>query len=109
MKHKQAATRPLQEDAATPKPTRSTRTGNGQGQLAAGNGHEELIRQKAYSLYEARQGEPGHELDDWLRAEAQLSQEASRVETGQGAPGQELANWLRSEAQVSQEASGQTA
>ena len=31
---------------------------------------EEQIRRRAYELYEARGWEDGHELDDWLQAEA---------------------------------------
>ncbi len=33
---------------------------------------ERQIRQHAYQLYEARGREDGHELEDWLRAEAEL-------------------------------------
>jgi hypothetical protein len=33
---------------------------------------EEVIRTRAYQLYEERGCEPGHELDDWLRAEAEI-------------------------------------
>jgi len=33
---------------------------------------EEQIRLRAYELYEARGGEDGHELDDWLKAEAEI-------------------------------------
>lgn len=33
---------------------------------------EQAIREAAYACYEARGGEPGHELDDWLTAEAQV-------------------------------------
>ncbi len=33
---------------------------------------EEQIRYRAYELYEARGAEPGHELDDWLRAEDEV-------------------------------------
>ena len=40
----------------------------------AGNGRDELIRRTAYSLYEARKYEGGHELEDWLQAEAQINQ-----------------------------------
>lgn len=32
----------------------------------------ERIRQRAYELYEARGGEPGHEIDDWLQSEAEV-------------------------------------
>lgn len=31
------------------------------------------IRLYAYSLYEQRGGEHGHDLDDWLRAEGELT------------------------------------
>jgi len=34
---------------------------------------EEEIRRRAYVLYEQRGREDGHDLDDWLRAEAELS------------------------------------
>ena len=30
------------------------------------------VAQRAYELYETRGREPGHELDDWLKAEAEL-------------------------------------
>jgi len=33
---------------------------------------EELIRQRAYELYEQRGREDGHALDDWLAAEAEI-------------------------------------
>jgi len=33
---------------------------------------EEQIRLRAYALYEARGREDGHELDDWLQAEAEI-------------------------------------
>lgn len=33
---------------------------------------EEQIRRRAYELYEARGREDGHELDDWLQAEAEI-------------------------------------
>jgi len=33
---------------------------------------EEEIRKRAYEFFEARGGEDGHELDDWLRAEEEL-------------------------------------
>lgn len=34
---------------------------------------EEEIRLRAYYLYLERDGEPGHELEDWLRAEQELT------------------------------------
>jgi len=33
---------------------------------------EGLIRQRAFQLYEERGCEDGHELDDWLQAEAEM-------------------------------------
>lgn len=37
-------------------------------------GRDEIIRQRAYSLYQARGGIGGNALDDWLQAEAQVKQ-----------------------------------
>ena len=36
---------------------------------------EYQIRQRAYELYEARGRERGHELEDWLRAEEEITRE----------------------------------
>ncbi|MGH7699383.1 MAG: DUF2934 domain-containing protein [Gemmatimonadales bacterium] len=33
---------------------------------------EEAIRRRAYELFEQRGGEPGHEHEDWARAEREL-------------------------------------
>ncbi len=33
---------------------------------------EEQIRTRAYQFYEERGREPGHEVEDWLRAEAEI-------------------------------------
>ena len=33
---------------------------------------EEETRRRAYELFEARGGEDGHELEDWLRAEEEI-------------------------------------
>jgi len=38
---------------------------------------EEAIAKRAYELYLQRGSVSGHELDDWLEAEAELSTEAS--------------------------------
>ena len=32
----------------------------------------EFIRTRAYQLFELRDRQPGHELDDWLRAEREI-------------------------------------
>jgi hypothetical protein len=34
----------------------------------------DLIRKRAYELFEARGRQPGHELDDWLQAEREINQ-----------------------------------
>lgn len=34
---------------------------------------EDAIRRRAYELYLARNGEHGHDLDDWLQAEKELA------------------------------------
>jgi Protein of unknown function (DUF2934) len=40
---------------------------------------EETIRVRAYELYEARGREDGRDLDDWLRAEEQVTQQKVRT------------------------------
>ena len=40
---------------------------------------EEAIRTRAYELYEERGREVGHELDDWLRAEQEVTQRKART------------------------------
>jgi DUF2934 family protein len=37
---------------------------------------EEKIRLRAYTLFEERGREDGHDVDDWLRAEAELTGKA---------------------------------
>jgi hypothetical protein len=39
-------------------------------------GLESQIRQRAHELYETRGREEGHELEDWLRAEEELTETA---------------------------------
>lgn len=34
---------------------------------------EELIRKRAYEFYEERGQEHGHDVDDWLKAEAEIT------------------------------------
>jgi hypothetical protein len=56
------------------KPSRTVAQKKGTSSAAvSGNGRDELIRRTAYSLYVARRCEGGHELDDWLQAEAQIN------------------------------------
>ncbi len=40
---------------------------------------EEEIRRRAYELYEARGREDGHDLDDWLRAAAEITGTAPKT------------------------------
>ena len=40
---------------------------------------EHQIRLRAQELYEARGREDGHELDDWLRAEAEIIDKKTRT------------------------------
>ena len=39
---------------------------------------EEKIRKRAYELYELRAREDGRDLDDWLKAESEVSGNADR-------------------------------
>ncbi len=39
---------------------------------------EHQVRLRAYELYEARGREDGHDLDDWLRAEEEITQKNVR-------------------------------
>ena len=40
---------------------------------------ENQIRQHAYELYEARGREDGHDLEDWLRAEEEITAKSERA------------------------------
>ncbi len=40
---------------------------------------EHQIRLRAYELYEARGGQDGYELDDWLRAEEEIREKKVRT------------------------------
>jgi Protein of unknown function (DUF2934) len=40
---------------------------------------EDQIRHRAYELYEARRREDGHALEDWFRAEEELTGKQSRT------------------------------
>ena len=39
---------------------------------------EDEIRRRAYELYEQRGREDGHDLEDWFRAEEEITQKRSR-------------------------------
>lgn len=41
---------------------------------------EEIIRARAYDLYESRGREPGHDEQDWLRAEQEIVNRAGETE-----------------------------
>ena len=43
------------------------------GTTAAEANREEQIRFRAYELYEARGREDGHDVEDWLEAEAEIT------------------------------------
>ncbi len=40
---------------------------------------EEQIRKRAFELYEQRGRDDGHDMDDWLRAEAELTNRSTRA------------------------------
>ena len=40
---------------------------------------QEQVRHRAYELYEQRGREDGHELDDWLQAESQVTQQEAKT------------------------------
>jgi hypothetical protein len=42
------------------------------------SGAEEEIRRRAYELYKERGRQPGHDVDDWLRAEAEITAAATK-------------------------------
>ena len=46
--------------------------------LVAPENLEDRIRARAYELYEERGKEDGHDLDDWLRAEAEVTSSERR-------------------------------
>lgn len=79
MKHQQPATGGTHQSPAK-KPGRSANKRNGSGRseaAASGDGREQIVRQTAYSYYEARGRVDGHELEDWLKAEAQIADSSS--------------------------------
>jgi len=46
--------------------------------ISESQGLENQIRQRAYELYEARGREDGHDLEDWLRAEEEITAKTTR-------------------------------
>lgn len=85
MKHSHTSTNASTDVAVKKKPARSGKKGNGEDRNAVDlkaktgdNGRDEIIRQTAYSLYEARGYIGGYDLDDWLQAEAKVGQMTRR-------------------------------
>ena len=75
MKHQQTVSPAAQNVAPKSKPARSKAKGNGvltAKDFADSHWRDEMIRKTAYYFYEARCGLDGNEVDDWLRAEAQV-------------------------------------
>ena len=50
--------------------------GNQANQSSPTEEHPNAVARRAYELYQARGGEPGHELEDWLNAEQELNKES---------------------------------
>lgn len=83
MKQQPIAVRSTQEATPKRRVARSAGAGPRAGEAApagCASERDEMIRQTAYALYEARNREAGHELDDWLQAEAQVSQQEAGVQ-----------------------------
>ena len=59
-----------------PNPTKTTSIS---GRTAAEADREEQVRLRAYELYVARGGEDGHDLEDWLEAEAEIYGRSERA------------------------------
>ena len=53
----------------------SSASASGDTKPESGQLTEDLIRARAYALYEARNGESGTAQDDWIRAQNALSEE----------------------------------
>ena len=49
------------------------------GRTAAEESSEEQIRRRAYELYEARGRGDGHDMEDWLEAEAEITRRTERA------------------------------
>lgn len=51
-------------------------------QAEATNGTQQLVQQRAYELYLNRGQQPGHELEDWLRAECEIREQQEKHTLG---------------------------
>lgn len=58
---------------------RQTRIDRTAAEVGAQSNNEEEIRRRAYELYEARGRGDGHDLEDWLEAEAETNGRAESV------------------------------
>ncbi len=56
-----------------------TKTTSISGRTAAEADREEQIRLRAYELYEARGRGDGHDVEDWLEAEAEINGATERA------------------------------
>lgn len=52
---------------------KTAETANEDGEALRDSTREQEIRNRAYEIYLQRGGQPGHELEDWLRAERELT------------------------------------
>lgn len=43
------------------------------------NPNQNEVARRAYELYQARGGEPGHEIEDWLSAEQEVNKESQVI------------------------------
>jgi hypothetical protein len=59
-------------DKDAPKKPPATVTGDPQGLKSK-------VRQRAFELYQERGSEEGRELDDWLRAEEEITSQKTRI------------------------------
>jgi Protein of unknown function (DUF2934) len=74
----------LTKESNTMKPARNEAELNHKTQLAEPPYYLD-IQVRAYELYEQRGKEPGHELEDWLQAEAELARVAQSQIRGMAA------------------------
>ena len=49
-----------------------------QGEIDDAQPVQEQVRRRAYQLYEERGGEDGHDVEDWQRAEEEITGKKSR-------------------------------
>ena len=78
MKHAQNTIPPSTKAVAKTTAARSTPKAQGKKRQGSNPSRDELVRLTAYCFYQARQGADGSDLDDWLRAEAQVDELAAQ-------------------------------